>query len=89
MVSIYSVIINLFSTPDMKNSIRVERAKIRISQEELAEAVNATRQSIHLIENGKTEPKLSMALKISQYFGVKIEDLFQAEVENLKVEQSN
>jgi putative transcriptional regulator len=85
----YLVIINLFSTPDMKNSIRVERAKIRISQEELAEAVNATRQSIHLIENGKTEPKLSMALKISQYFGVKIEDLFQTDVEILKAEQSN
>ncbi len=63
----------------MKNSIRVERAKIRISQENLADAVQATRQSIHLIENGKTEPKLSLAFKISQYFGLKIEDLFQTE----------
>jgi len=63
----------------MKNTIRVERAKKRISQEELAEAVSATRQSIHLIENGKTEPKLNLALKIARFFGVKIEDLFESE----------
>ncbi len=65
----------------MKNTIRVERARIRISQEELADAVQATRQSIHLIENGKTEPKLSLAFKISQFFGLKIEDVFQTEKE--------
>lgn len=63
----------------MKNTIRVERAKKRISQEELADAVSATRQSIHLIENGKTEPKLSLALRIARFFGVKIEDIFETE----------
>jgi putative transcriptional regulator len=73
----------------MKNSIRVERAKIRISQEELADAVQATRQSIHLIENGKTEPKLSMAFRISQYFGLKIEDVFQTEIDDLQTGQVN
>ncbi|MDF1548372.1 MAG: helix-turn-helix transcriptional regulator [Bacteroidales bacterium] len=63
----------------MKNSIRVERAKKRISQGELADAVNATRQSIHLIENGKNEPKLNLAIRISKFFGVKIEDIFETE----------
>jgi putative transcriptional regulator len=63
----------------MKNTIRVERAKKRISQEELADAVSATRQSIHLIENGKTEPKLSLALRIARFFGLKIEDIFESE----------
>ena len=63
----------------MKNTIRVERAKKRISQEVLADAVSATRQSIHLIENGKTEPKLSLALRIARFFGVKIEDIFESE----------
>ena len=63
----------------MKNTIRVERAKKRISQEELADAVSATRQSIHLIENGKTEPKLSLAMRIAQFFGAKIEDIFETE----------
>jgi len=61
----------------MKNSIRVERAKKKISQENLAMAVEATRQSIHLIENGKTEPKLSLAMRISRFFGLKIEDIFE------------
>ena len=73
----------------MKNSIRVERAKIRISQEELADAVQATRQSIHLIENGKTEPKLSMAFRISQFFGLKIEDIFQSDIEKINTGQMN
>lgn len=63
----------------MKNSIRVERAKKKISQENLAMAVEATRQSIHLIENGKTEPKLSLAMRISRFFGLKIEDIFEDE----------
>jgi len=63
----------------MRNNIRVERAKKRISQEELAEAVKATRQSIHLIENGKSEPKLRLALKISKFFELKIEDVFEYE----------
>jgi len=63
----------------MKNTIRVERAKKRISQEKLADAVSATRQSIHLIENGKTEPKLSLALRIARFFGLKIEDIFESE----------
>ena len=63
----------------MRNNIRVERAKKRISQEELANAVRVTRQSIHLIENGKTDPKLQLALKISRFFKLKIEDVFEYE----------
>jgi len=63
----------------MRNNIRVERAKMRISQEDLADAVKATRQSIHSIENGKTEPKLRLALKISRFFSLTIEDVFEDE----------
>ena len=65
----------------MKNSIRVERARKKISQEVLADAVKATRQSIHLIENGKTEPKLNLAFKISRFFELKIEDIFDHDQE--------
>ena len=64
----------------MKNTIRVERAKKRISQETLANAVRATRQSIHLIENGKTDPKLGLAVRISTFFGLKVEDIFETEL---------
>lgn len=63
----------------MKNTIRVERAKKRISQEELAEAVETTRQSIHLIENEKTEPKLGLAARIAKFFGLKIEEVFDTD----------
>jgi len=63
----------------MRNNIRVERAKKRISQEDLAFAVDATRQSIHSIENGKTEPKLRLALKISKFFELQVEDIFDAD----------
>lgn len=59
-----------------KNSIRVERAKRRLTQDDLAKHVNLTRQSIHLIENGKTEPKLSVAAKIAKFFGLPISELF-------------
>ncbi len=65
----------------MKNTIRVERARKKISQETLANAVKATRQSIHLIENGKTEPKLSLALRISRFFGLPVEDVVETELQ--------
>jgi len=64
----------------MKNTIRVERAKKRISQETLANAVQATRQSIHLIENGKTDPKLALAVRISKFFGLPVEEVFDTHV---------
>ena len=67
----------------MKNTIHVERAKIRISQEELAEKVSVSRQTIHSIERGKKTPSVQLALKIAQVFNVSVESIFQLEgVEN-------
>jgi len=60
----------------MENTLRIERARKRISQKELAEAVNVSRQSIYLIENGLMMPKLTMAYKISKFFNLKVEELF-------------
>ena len=60
----------------MKNSIRVERAVLRISQQELADAVGVTRQTIYAIENDKFIPSTELALKISAYFGKTVNDLF-------------
>jgi len=62
----------------MRNNIRVERARKKVSQEDLAYAVDATRQSIHSIENGKTEPKLKLAIRISKFFELKVEDVFES-----------
>jgi putative transcriptional regulator len=63
----------------MENTIRVERAKKRITQAELATKVHVSRQTIHAIETGKFIPSTVLALKIARYFGVVLEDLFKLE----------
>lgn len=61
----------------MKNNIRVERAVQRISQQDLANAIGVSRQTIFAIENGKFIPSTELALKLSAYFGKSVNDLFQ------------
>ena len=61
----------------MKNNIRVERAILRISQQDLANAIGVSRQTIFAIENGKFIPSTELALKFSAYFGKSVNDLFQ------------
>ncbi len=68
----------------MENTIRVERAKKRITQAELAKQVNVSRQTIHAIENGKFVPSTLLALKIAHYFGISVEDLFILEKSDLE-----
>lgn len=60
----------------MENTIRVERAKLDISQQDLAEKVNVSRQTIHSIERGKKTPSVELAIKIAQFFKVSVEELF-------------
>ena len=60
----------------MKNNIRVERARLRISQQELADAIGVTRQTIYAIENDKFIPSTELALKMSAYFGKSVNELF-------------
>lgn len=63
----------------MENTIRVERAKKKITQAELAEKVHVSRQTIHAIETGKFVPSTVLALKIANFFNVKLEELFKLE----------
>ena len=63
----------------MTNNIRVERARHRISQAELAKQISVSRQTIHAIETGKFVPSTVLALKIARYFNVKMEELFELE----------
>ena len=56
----------------MKNSIKVERAKKDLTQEELAKAVGVSRQTINSIEKGKYSPSAVLALKMSVVFGVSV-----------------
>ena len=60
----------------MKNNIRVERAIRRISQQELADAIGVTRQTIYAIEYDRFIPSTELALKMSAYFGKTVNELF-------------
>ena len=53
----------------MKNSVKVETAINNITQQELAEAVGVSRQTINFIETGRYMPSTIVALKIARHFG--------------------
>lgn len=61
----------------MKNNIKVLRAEKGMTQEELAEKVNVTRQTIIAIEKNKYIPSLELAYNISLFFKKKIEEVFE------------
>jgi len=63
----------------VKNTIHVERAKLRITQDQLAGEVKVSRQTIHSIERGKKTPSVELAIRIAQFFKVSVEDIFQIE----------
>ncbi len=60
----------------MNTRIRELRKAHRLSQEELADAVGTTRQTITSIEVGKYTASLPLAYKIAHFFGLPIEDVF-------------
>ena len=68
----------------MKNFIKELRKERRISQEELAEAVCVTRQTIISLEHGKYNASLLLAHEIAKYFEKNIEEVFIFEEEDLK-----
>lgn len=63
----------------MKNTIRVERAILNITQADLAEKVKVSRQTINAIESNKYVPSTVLALKIARVFQKKLEDVFTLE----------
>ena len=65
----------------MKNRIAQLRKERRITQEELADAVEVTRQTIISLENGRYNASLLLAHKIAKYFGSSIEEIFLFEEE--------
>ena len=52
----------------MKNNLRVERARVRMTQQELADKTGVTRQTIVAIEQGKFNPSTVLALKMARVF---------------------
>lgn len=63
----------------MKNTIKVERAKKNWTQENLAEKIGISRQSVNSIETGKFIPSTVLALKMAKVFGANVELIFQLE----------
>lgn len=58
----------------MKNRIRVERAEVRMTQQQLADAIG-----VNAIEAGRFVPSTVLALKIARIFGKPVEQVFQLE----------
>lgn len=65
----------------MDNAIKLLRKERRITQDELADAVGVTRQTIISLENGKYNPSIILAHKIARFFGGTIEEIFIFEEE--------
>lgn len=63
----------------MKNRIKVLRAEKNLTQEELADIIGVSRQTINAIEKEKFDPSLPTAFRISRLFNLKIEEIFNYE----------
>ena len=60
----------------MQNKIKVERAILNITQEELANRISVSRQTINAMELNKYVPSTVLALKLAKVFNKKVEDIF-------------
>ncbi|MFA5135988.1 MAG: helix-turn-helix transcriptional regulator [Patescibacteria group bacterium] len=68
----------------MKNKLKVYRAMRDLTQEQLAEEIKVSRQTVIAIETDKYLPSLGLAFKIARLFNVTIEDIFTYEDKNEK-----
>ena len=60
----------------MNNNLKDLRKLKNVSQNDLADALSVSRQTINSIENGKFDPSLTLAMKLIRYFEVSLEDIF-------------
>ena len=60
----------------MDNNLKNLRKHKKVSQNDLADALSVSRQTINSIENGKFDPSLTLAMKLTRYFGVSLEEIF-------------
>ena len=60
----------------MKNRLETLRREKGIRQEDLAQALNVSRQTIISLEKGKYNPSLALAFKLARYFALPIEEIF-------------
>lgn len=70
----------------MKNKIKIYRAMHNLTQEQLADKIGVTRQTVIAIESDKYLPSLGLAFKISKLFNAKVEDIFVEDGKNTEDE---
>lgn len=61
----------------LANTLKVQRAKKDLTQEQLAQLVGVTRKTINTVENGKYIPSTYLALKLARVLGAPVEELFR------------
>ena len=60
----------------MKNTLKIERAKLNLTQQDLADKVKVSRQTINSIETERYTPSTVLALKISEVFKTSVNEIF-------------
>lgn len=70
----------------MKNNVKIARIKVELTQQELADAVGITRQTVSLIEKGKYNPSLKLCLKICYTVDETLDDIFWIDREDFNEE---
>jgi len=60
----------------LKNRLKVLRAELDITQDQLARRIGVSRLSIHNVERGKAVPSVALALRLARFFGVRVERIF-------------
>jgi putative transcriptional regulator len=80
-INTWKVYLPLRSNPSLRNRLELLRKKRGIKQEELAEALEVSRQTIGSLENGRYNPSIILAFKLARYFDTTIEDIFIYEEE--------
>ena len=68
--------LSILEVINIKNRLEELRKEKGIRQEELASALEVSRQTIGSLENGRYNPSIQLAFKIARYFGMSIEDIF-------------
>lgn len=63
----------------MKNTLKVQRAILDLTQEDLAKAIGVSRQTINSIEKNRYVPSTVLALKLSAVFKINVNDFFKLE----------
>ncbi len=66
----------------MKNRLKIERAILDLTQDDLAKIIGVSRQTINSIEKNRYVPSTILALKLSKTFGKPVNEIFELEEED-------